>query len=141
KRRRAHLREARVHEWKVLRRERRQVRSAKACRGEQYARLDPRVGHVLSRLAIGIEDSCTEQHTHRLASPRVPCCGNAASVETPAEAWNRRFDKIKLVKDALQVFDAIPPDQWCTGIVRGNVQRPRVEMGGLNDHEAVSSPI
>ncbi|MNW64615.1 hypothetical protein D3C74_429140 [compost metagenome] len=88
-----------------------------------------------------IEDSRAEQHAHRLASPRMSGCGDAAAVEAPAETWNRSFNEIKLIKDVLHVPDSETPDQWCTGIVRWKVQHPRVEMSRLNNHEAVSSPV
>ena len=58
----------------------------------------------------------------------------------PLRPGTEVFKEIKLVEHALHILDSETPDQWCTGIVRRKAQRPRVEMGGLHNHEAVSSP-
>ena len=110
------------------------------CVDDAAGAADARVGHVLSRFPARIEDSRTEQHAHRLATPGVSSYSDSASVEAPTETGNGSFDEIQLVDDALQVLDSETPNLWETGIVRRDIERPCVEMGGLNYHEAASSP-
>nr|WP_244422211.1 hypothetical protein [Ktedonobacter racemifer] len=108
--RRGHVREARIHKREVLGCERSQVISALARRGKQHTSFDPRVGQILFRSALGIEDSRAQQHARRLGAPGVSGCGDAASIEAPTEAGNGSLDKVKLVEDALHVLDAKTPD-------------------------------
>jgi hypothetical protein len=65
---------------------------------------------------------------------------DTAAIDAPAEAGNSGFQELELIEDALHVLDPEPPDPRCAGIFRGKVHRPRVEMGRLNHHEAVSGP-
>jgi hypothetical protein len=75
-----------------------------------------------------------------VAAPGVPGDGDAAPVEAPREAGNGGFDEVQLVDAACQVLDPEAPDLRVTGIVGRDVQLPRVEVGGLNDHETVGGP-
>ena len=108
-------------------------------RGKQHARLDPRVGHVVSRFAVGIEDPRAQQSAHRLATQECPTAAmrlRSRRPLSPGTEASRRSSWSRMR------FMSSTRKRQISGVrgSSGGRSRPRVEMGGLNDHEAMSSP-
>ena len=70
----------------------------------------------------------------------MPCYGNPAAVQAPAELRNGRLDEVELVEDALHVFGPRPPVQRRLGVIGIEAQRLRAQMGRLDHDEAVRRP-
>jgi hypothetical protein len=72
--------------------------------------------------------------------PTRPPATEIALEQLGRRAGNGSFKEIQLVEDALHVLDSETPDAWYAGIVQRKAHCPRVEIGGSNYHEALSSP-
>ena len=134
--RRAHLGEARVHEGK--------------CSAANGLKSAPPLPVVAKTPALIRESDISSPGSPWVSRTRAPSAcspsglprsvrGDTASIEASTETGDGGFKVIKLVEDALHVLNSETPDPWRTGIFRRKVQRPRVKMGRLNDHEAVSA--
>jgi hypothetical protein len=108
---------------------------------QQHPGLHPLVGHVLARLAVRVQDAGTQQGAGGLRAPGMACGGDLPAVDAAPQAGDRRLDVPEAVQDAGQVGHADAPDVRGARVAGREAEAAGVEMGGLDDHEAVSGPV
>lgn len=114
--------------------------AAPAGRGEQYARLDPRVGQVHFGSVVGIGEAGAQQQARGVPAHGVPDDGDPAPVETSGALRNGFLDGVELVEDARHVLGPGTPVRGGPRGVGVQAQRPGVQVGGLDDDETPCGP-
>lgn len=107
---------------------------------EQDAGRDPGVGHVLAVAGWG-QDAQPEECGGGLAAEGVAGGCDAGRVHPPGQAGDGGLERREVVEDALGVLDAVAPELSGARVVRGDADAPGVQVGGLDDDEAVGGPV
>ena len=87
-----------------------QVVAAEPGGGEEDASGDAIVDHVLTDVALFVENPRAQQRLRGLTAPGVTGGGNATAIDAAGEPWDGGLDGIELVQDASEVSDPLGPD-------------------------------